>query len=76
MIKKDIEQKFLHTDNLNNINIKEDTKENYNFKFIKFGELKSHFDEVRKLVYIENINSLVSLSEDCLIKVWPMNNIM
>lgn len=30
-------------------------------------ELKSHFDVVRKLGYIPNLNTLVSVSEVCLI---------
>ena len=76
LIKKDIEQKFLENDNFNNINIKEDPKEKKNISFTKYAELNSHFDEVRKLSYLENINSLVSVSEDCLIKVWSLNNIM
>ena len=77
LIKKDIEQKFLDNDDIiSNMNIKFDSNEIGNFKFTKFAELKSHFDEVRKLIYLENINSLISVSEDCLIKVWSMENIM
>ena len=38
-------------------------------------ELRNHFDEVRKLSYLENINSLVSVSEDCLIYVWSLDEI-
>ena len=77
LIKKDIEQKFLENDDiLSNMSVKFDSNETNNFKFTKFAELKSHFDEVRKLVYLDNINSLVSVSEDCLIKVWSMENIM
>ena len=75
LIKKDIEQKFLEND-INSINIKEDPKEKKNLSFIKYAELNSHFDEVRKLSYLENINCLVSVSEDCLIKVWDLNNFM
>jgi len=75
LIKKDIEQKFLEND-INNINIKEDPKEKKNLSFIKYVELNSHFDEVRKLSYLENMNCLISVSEDCLIKVWDLNNIM
>ena len=79
MIKKDIEQKFLESDNTNlnfpNKNKKTDNINN-NMQLNKFMELKSHFDEVRKLTYIENNNSLISVSEDCLIKVWPLNNIL
>ena len=77
LIKKDIEQKFLENDDiLSNMSVKFDSNEINNFKFTKFAELKSHFDEVRKLVYLDNINSLVSVSEDCVIKVWSMENIM
>ena len=75
LIKKDIEQKFLEND-INNINIKDDPKEKKNLSFTKYAELNSHFDEVRKLSYIENMNCLISVSEDCLIKVWDLNNIM
>ena len=77
LIKKDIEKKFIDSDDiLSNKNIKSMPNENNNFKFTKLTELKSHFDEVRKLVYLENINSLVSVSEDCLIKVWSLDNLM
>jgi striatin 1/3/4 len=77
LIKKDLEQKFLDNDDiLSNTNIKIDSNETINFKFTKFAELKSHFDVVRKLVYLENINSLISVSEDCLIKVWSFDNMM
>jgi len=75
LIKKDIEQKFLEND-INSINIKDDPKEKKNLSFTKYAELNSHFDEVRKLSYIENMNCLISVSEDCLIKVWDLNNIM
>ena len=77
LIKKDIEKKFIDSDDiLSNKNIKSMPNENNNFKFTKLTELKSHFDEVRKLVYLENINSLVSVSEDCLIKAWSLDNLM
>ena len=77
LIKKDIEQKFLENDDsFQNINIKEDQKEKQNFTLTKYAELRSHLDEVRKLAYLENINSLISVSEDCIIKVWSLNNIM
>ena len=77
LIKKDLEQKFLDNDDiLSNTNIKIDSNETINFKFTKFVELKSHFDVVRKLVYLEDINSLISVSEDCLIKVWSFDNMM
>ena len=78
LIKKDIEQKFLGDEDniITNINKKIEQNENFNFKLTKFAELKSHFDEVRKLIYIENINSLISISEDCLIKAWCLDNIM
>jgi hypothetical protein len=35
----------------------------YNISLSRFIELKSHFDVVRKLGYLPNINSLVSISE-------------
>ena len=76
LIKKDIEKKFLDTDIINNINIKDDSKEKANLSFTKYIELKSHLDEVRKLEYLENMDSLISVSEDCLIKVWSLKNIM
>ena len=76
LIKKDIEQKFLENDTFQNITIKEDPKEKRNFTLTKYAELKSHLDEVRKLAYLDNLNSLISVSEDCLIKVWSLNNIM
>ena len=77
MIKKDIEQKFLESDNTNTLNKnKKLDNTNNNIKLHKFIELKSHFDEVRKLSYIENNNNLISVSEDCLIKVWSLNNIL
>ena len=75
LIKKDIEKKFLDNDIINNINIKEDPKEKKNLSFTKYAELNSHLDEVRKLGYLENLNVLISVSEDCLIKVWSLNNI-
>ena len=48
---------------------------NYNLTLSKFTELKSHFDVIRKLAYLPNLNSLVSVSEDCLIKIWSLNNL-
>ena len=76
------------TNNLNNINQanttniktsnipkKEDTNFNYSFNLNNMVELRNHFDEVRKLSYLENINSLVSVSEDCLIYVWSLDEI-
>ncbi|MCQ2815901.1 MAG: hypothetical protein MJ252_01420 [archaeon] len=50
-------------------------EKNYKFSLNEFIELRSHFDEVRKLTYLKEINSLISVSEDCLIKVWSLNNI-
>lgn len=70
------------TDNTNskeaNSNNKEkvDSAENVNLSLTsRYVELKSHFDVIRKLGYLQNINSLVSVSEDCLIKIWSLNNI-
>ena len=48
---------------------------NCSFNLNNIVELRNHFDEVRKLSYLENINSLVSISEDCLIYVWSLDNI-
>ena len=78
LIKHDIEQKFLDNDITKNIdiNINQNLPEIKNFKLTKFAELNHHFDVVRKLAYNKNINSLISISEDCLIKVWSMENIM
>lgn len=47
----------------------------YKFSLNESIELRSHFDEVRGLTYLEEINSLISVSEDCLIKVWSLNNV-
>jgi hypothetical protein len=35
----------------------------FNLSLARYVELKSHFDVVRKLGYLPNINSLVSISE-------------
>ena len=35
--------------------------------------LKSHFDQVRGLHFLPNIDSLVSASEDTTLKVWDVN---
>lgn len=59
--------------NQNQIQLKKEN--NYSFSFNKSIELRSHFDEVRKLCYLPEMNSLVSVSEDCLIKVWELKNI-
>ena len=58
-----------------NISKNEEQNFNYSFNLNNSVELRYHFDEVRKLSYIENINSLVSVSEDCLIYVWSLDNI-
>ena len=58
-----------------NISKNEEQNFNYSFNLNNSVELRFHFDEVRKLSYIENINSLVSVSEDCLIYVWSLDNI-
>ena len=82
------EQNNNNNNNLNNINItnnlniksanipkKEEQNFNYSFNLNNMVELRNHFDEVRKLSYLENINSLVSVSEDCLIYVWALDDI-
>ena len=58
-----------------NISKNEEKNFNYSFNLNNSVELRYHFDEVRKLSYLENINSLVSVSEDCLIYVWSLDNI-
>ena len=58
-----------------NISKNEEQNFNYSFNLNNSVELRYHFDEVRKLSYLENINSLVSVSEDCLIYVWSLDNI-
>ena len=58
-----------------NISKNEEQNFNYSFNLSNSVELRYHFDEVRKLSYLENINSLVSVSEDCLIYVWSLDNI-
>ena len=85
-----IEQNFNNNNNNNNnpinnninnnnynqiINNNNNNNNNQLFSFNNFIELHSHFDEVRKLTYIQNLNSLVSVSEDCLIKIWSLNNL-
>ena len=58
-----------------NISKNEEKNFNYSFNLNNSVELRYHFDEVRKLSYLEDINSLVSVSEDCLIYVWSLDNI-
>ena len=58
-----------------NNNKQEESNFNYSFNLNNLVELRNHFDEVRKLSYLENINSLVSVSEDCLIYVWSLDHI-
>ena len=58
-----------------NIPKKEEHNYNYSFNLNNMVELRNHFDEVRKLSYLENTNSLVSVSEDCLIYVWSLDDI-
>ena len=66
-----------NTQNIKSSNISKNEEQNFNYSFNLNNsvELRYHFDEVRKLSYIENINSLVSVSEDCLIYVWSLDNI-
>jgi WD40 repeat protein len=35
--------------------------------------LKSHLDSIRGIHFVPSINSLVSASEDCTLKVWDVN---
>ena len=66
-----------NTQNIKSSNITKNEEQNFNYSFNLNNsvELRYHFDEVRKLSYLENINSLVSVSEDCLIYVWSLDNI-
>ena len=66
-----------NTSNIKSTSIskKEEQNFNYSFNLNNTVELRNHFDEVRKLSYLENINSLVSVSEDCLIYVWSLDSI-
>ena len=75
-LKNEIEQNNINSNiKLDNKNDKEDTNFTYSFNLNNCIELRNHFDEVRKLTYLENINSLVSISEDCLINVWSLDNL-
>ena len=51
------------SNNLNDKVEKEKEPANYNLSLSRYIELKSHFDVVRKLGYLPNINALVSISE-------------
>ena len=66
-----------NTQNIKSSNISKNEEQNFNYSFNLNNsvEFRYHFDEVRKLSYLENINSLVSVSEDCLIYVWSLDNI-
>ncbi len=56
-------------ENINKESINSTTQEkdklpqNYNLSLSRYIELKSHFDVIRKLGYLPNINSLISVSE-------------
>ena len=73
----EINNNISNAQNINASNISKNEEQNFNYSFNlnNIVELRYHFDEVRKLSYIENINSLVSVSEDCLIYVWSLDNI-
>ena len=58
---------YFLSDNLNTI------QEDAEFRLTIMSSMAQ--DEVRKLSYLENINSLVSVSEDCLIYVWSLDEI-
>ena len=64
-----------YDENNNNEIMYKDNNKTPTFSFNECIELRSHFDEVRKLTYLPEMNSLVSVSEDCLIKVWSLNNL-
>ena len=46
------------------------------FKFEKKLSLLSHLDSVRDLVYLSKESILVSVSEDCLVKLWNIESII
>ena len=73
----EINNNISNAQNIKASNIPKNEEQNFNYSFNLNNcvELRYHFDEVRKLSYIENINSLVSVSEDCLIYVWSLDNI-
>ena len=73
----EINNNISNAQNIKTSNISKNEEQNFNYSFNLNNcvELRYHFDEVRKLSYIENINSLVSVSEDCLIYVWSLDNI-
>ena len=73
----EINNNISNAQNIKTSNISKNEEQNFNYTFNLNNsvELRYHFDEVRKLSYIENINSLVSVSEDCLIYVWSLDNI-
>jgi len=70
-IRNNTNQLNINSNIINNNN----NNNSYSFSLNQCIELRSHFDEVRKLCYITEMNSLISVSEDCLIKVWSLNNI-
>jgi WD40 repeat protein len=74
-IKQNLEKKLLN--NTNNKNIKFDMKTfiKNSFKLTPIFSLNSHFDCVRKLTYLNKTNSLISVSDDYLIKIWNLKNL-
>ena len=68
-------EKELSSSNLTNDKFDQKSSINYNLSLSRYIELRSHFDVIRKLGYLQNLNALVSISEDCLIKVWSLNNV-
>ena len=38
-------------------------------------QLKSHLDSVRGLLFVQNIDTMVSISEDCTVKLWSLKGL-
>jgi WD40 repeat protein len=78
-------QNIVNINNTNNYNNSQSNQQeaankvsvstSFNLTSARCIEFKSHFDVIRKLGYLENLNALVSISEDCLVKVWSLKNI-
>ena len=75
-IKQNLEKKLLENTN-NKSSTKFDMKTfiKNSFKITPIFSLQSHFDCVRKLIYLNKLNSLISVSDDYLIKVWNLKNL-
>ena len=59
-------QENINKESINSTTIDKDkdkSPQNYNLSLSRYIELKSHFDVIRKLGYLPNLNSLISVSE-------------